>query len=99
MSPFLPLSDALRLNVLVLWKLSFGFDARSPLHSFDWGPERGFEFGNPATGGPVALRIFDDRDRQFRFLFTTVPGSGATLTQDDIDFVIQTLKPVPLNEQ
>ena len=99
MSPFLPLSDALRMNVLVLWKLSFGFDARPPLHSFDWGSARGFEFGDPATGGPIALRIFDDRDRQFRFLFTTVPGSGATLTQDDINFVIQTLKPVPLKEQ
>lgn len=99
MSPFLPLSDALRLNVLVLWKLGFGFDAHPPLYSFEWGPARGIQFGDPAGGGPVALRIFDDRDRQFRFLFVTVPGSGATLTQDDIDFVIQTLKPVPLNEQ
>lgn len=99
MSPFLPLSDALRLNVLVLWKLGFGFDAHPPLYSFEWGPARGIQFGDPATGDPVALRIFDDRDRQFRFLFATTPGSGATFTQDDIDFVIQTLKPVPLNEQ
>ena len=99
MSPLMPLSDAMRLNVLLLWRISFGLDAQPGIHSFEWPNARGFEFGDPSKGGPVALRVFDDRDHQFRFLFVTAAGTNGTFTQDDIDFVIQTLKPVPLEER
>ncbi|HUO35053.1 MAG TPA: hypothetical protein VMU43_08670 [Candidatus Acidoferrum sp.] len=99
MSPFMPLEDAMRANVLLLWKISFGVDAQPGIRSFDWQNARGFEFGDPAKGGPVALRVFDNRDHQFRFLFVTSPGTQGTITQDDINFVIQTLQPIPFEER
>jgi len=99
MSLFMPLSDAMRANVMLLWKISFGVDAQPGIRSFEWQKARGFEFGDPSKGGPVALRVFDNQDRQFRFLFVTRAGTQGTFTQDDVDFVIQTLQPIPFEER
>jgi hypothetical protein len=98
-SPFMPLADAIRENVLLIWKISFGYDVQPGIHSFDWPNARGFEFGDPSKGGPVALRVFDDRGHQFRFLFVTAAGTNGRFTQDDVNFVIETLQPVPLEER
>ena len=65
-SPFMQAQDAMRKNVLLLWKLSFGFDLPGGIHSFEFGPNHGFEFGDPSGGHPVAVRSFDDFDKQFR---------------------------------
>jgi hypothetical protein len=91
----------LRMNALLLWKLSFGFDlpADGQFYSFDWGKVRGFQFGDSAKQRPVAVRVFDDRDRQYRFILTTAAGSTGKITQDDIDTIIQTVKPVPIEER
>jgi hypothetical protein len=96
-SPFMDARDAMRMNVLLLWKLSFGLDLPSDtgLYSFDWNNIHGFQFGDPAKGVPVALRAFDDRGHQFRFLLTTAPGSNAKITQDDVDEILRTVQPVP----
>jgi hypothetical protein len=96
-SPFMDARDAMRMNVLLLWKLSFGLDLPSDtgLYSFDWNNIHGFQFGDPAKGVPVALRAFDDRGHQFRFLLTTTPGSNAKITQDDVDGILRTIQPVP----
>jgi hypothetical protein len=96
-SPFMDAREAMRMNVLLLWKLSFGLDLPSDtgLYSFDWNNIHGFQFGDPAKGVPVALRAFDDRSHQFRFLLTTIPGSNAKITQDDIDKILLTVQPVP----
>ena len=69
LSPLMDAREALRMNALLLWKLSFGFDlpADGQFYSFDRGKVRGFQFGDPAKQRPVALRVFDDRDRQYRF--------------------------------
>ena len=98
-SPFMPLNDASRLNVLLLWKLSFGPDAGPGIWSFEFGDRRGFQFGDPLSGLPVALRVFDERDHQFRFLFTSVSGSNAKISQDEIDSIVQSLQPIPLEER
>jgi len=102
-SPFMNSSDALRVNVLLLWKLSFGPDLTAggvpEFSSFDWGKLRGFEFGDPAKDHPVAVRVFDDKDQQFRFIFTVAAGSSGKITQDDISSVVQSLQPVPLTER
>jgi hypothetical protein len=96
-SPFMNPSDAMRMNVLLLWKLSFGFDLLSDtaFYSFDWPNIHGFQFGDPAKGVPVALRAFDDRGHQFRFILTTVPAATIKITQDDIDKILLTIQPVP----
>ena len=67
-SPIMMSRDAMRMNELLIWKLGFGIDVRGGLSSFKWGTNRGFQFGDPAKG-PVALRVFSDRDQQFRFIF------------------------------
>jgi hypothetical protein len=101
LSPLMDTRDALRLNALLLWKLSFGFDlpADGQFYSFDWGRIRGFQFGDPAKQRPIAVRVFDDRDRQFRFILTVAPGSSGAITQDDVDNVVQTVQPVPIAER
>jgi hypothetical protein len=98
-SPVMSGREALRANVLLLWKLSFGFDTAPGIYSFQWGPMRGFQFDEPSKGRPVALRVFDDRDRQFRFLFLAAGGSHAEISQDDIAAVVSSLQPVPVTER
>ncbi len=100
-SPFMSAREALRGNVLLLWKLSFGFDLPTDgqFYSFDRGKVRGFQFGDPAKQRPVAVRVFNDRDRQFRFIFATAAGSSGRLTQGDIDGVVETLQPVPFADR
>jgi hypothetical protein len=99
LSPFTPVRTALRLNTLLQWKLSFGTEGGAGAHSLVFGDNRGFQFGDPDTGKPVAVRIFNDRDKQFRFLFNVSAGSDAKITQADIDAMIATLRPVPILER
>lgn len=101
LSPFMDARDAMRLNVLLLWKLSFGPDLspESGFYSFDWNTIRGFQFGDPAKGAPVALRAFDDRGHQFRFMLSTAPGATGKITQDDVDKILQTVQPVPFADR
>jgi hypothetical protein len=97
LSPFMDAREAMRLNALLLWKLSFGPDLspETGFYSFDWNTIRGFQFGDPAKGAPVALRAFDDRGHQFRFMLSTTPGATGKITQDDINKILQTVQPVP----
>lgn len=95
-SPVMNTNAARRSNVLLLWKLSFGPDlqsATSEIYSFDWGKTRGFQFGDPSKGHPVALRVFDDNYHQFRFIFTVAAGSSGKITQSDINMAVQSLQP------
>ena len=91
--------DAIRENQLLLWKMSFGLDAPPPLHSIEFGSNRGFQFGDPSSGRPVALRIFDGRDVQFRFIFLAAAGSSTQIAQGDVDSAVQSLQPVPIVER
>lgn len=98
-SPFMHNQDAFRTNVLLLWKLSFGFDAQPGIHLIEAGKNRGFEFGDVTSGRPVALRIFGETDKQFRFIFTVAGGSSAKFTQGDIYLAVESLQPVPILER
>jgi hypothetical protein len=98
-SPFTSLTNAIRVNQLLLWKIAFGADAAPGLHSLQFGSNRGFEFGDPSSGRPVALRIFDGRDKQFRFVFLNAAGATVKISQGDIDLAVQSLQPVPVTER
>ena len=98
-SPFMPSRDAIRTNLLLLWKISFGYDATPGLHAIQFGGNKGFEFGDPASGSGVALRIFDGKDNQFRFIFVTTAGSNAKISQADINLAVQSLEEVPISER
>jgi hypothetical protein len=99
LSPFMPQSDAQRSNILLLWKLSFGADARPGFYSFDFGANHGFQFGSPGPGRAVALRVFDTQGLQLRMIFTTAAGSGAQISQGDINLAAQSMKSVPMLER
>jgi len=98
-SPFMHSANAQRLDELLLLKLQLGQDAQGKLYSFDFGKNRGLQFGDPASGQPVALRVFDDSGKQFRLIFTVAAGSNAKIVQDDITTVARSLEPVPLLER
>ena len=101
LSPLNDVREALRLNALLLWKLSFGFDLRADgqFYSFDWGKVRGFQFGDPAKERPVALRVFDEERPPVSVILTVAAGSAGKITQDDIDTIVQTVQPVPIAER
>ena len=46
-----------------------------------------------------AVRVFDNRDRQFRFIFLVTAGTSAKIAQDDINTIVQSLQPVPITER
>ena len=96
-SPVMDARDAMRINVLLLWKLSFGLDlpCDGQFYSFAWSTAKGFQFGDPEKNVPVAVRAFDDRDHQFRFIFTTAGGASGKISQNDINTVLQSLQVVP----
>jgi hypothetical protein len=98
LSPWVRMRDAIRLNTLLRWKLEFGFDFEpangASISLLELGRNRAFQFGDPAKG-PVSERVFDEHDRQFRFVFTVAAGSNAKITQDDVDMVVESLKPIP----
>jgi hypothetical protein len=98
-SPTMHQNDAQRIDLLLLWKLSFGADAQPGIYSFNFGANRGFQFGTPAPGRLVALRVFDDQERQLRLIFTTAAGSSAQFTQDDVNLAAQSLKSIPMLER
>jgi hypothetical protein len=89
-SPMTNYATAQRDRILLLMKLSFGFDLAKPIYSFDFGRNKGFQFGNPAKG-PVAIRAFGPHDKQFRFIFAVFSGSGGQITQEDINQAMQSL--------
>jgi hypothetical protein len=92
-TPFSNYATAQRDRVLLLMKLSFGFDLAKPIYSFDLGKNKGFQFGDPASG-PVALHVFDSHDKHLRFIFTVASGSGGQITQGDINQAIQSTQSV-----
>jgi len=89
-SPFMPYAQAERARVLLLTKLSFGFDLERDVFSFTLGRNKGFQFGDPAKG-PVALRIFSEHDEQYRMLMGVAYGTAAQITQDQVNQTVQSL--------
>lgn len=98
-SPFMNRDDAVRANGVLLYKLSFGYDLPGDIHSFEFGSNRGFQFGDPVYEQPIAVRVFDTQGKQLRMIFTVAAGSDALVTQDNINQVLQSLQLIPLLER
>ena len=98
-SPFTNRQDAFRTNVLINWKLSFGFDSQPGISSVQGGKNRGFEFGKPGGDKPVALRLFDQADKPARFIFTVLDGSTGVITQENVDTVVNSFQLIPVMER
>jgi hypothetical protein len=98
-SPFMSRDEAIRINGVLLYKLSFGYDLPGDIHSFEFGSNRGFQFGDPVYEQPIAVRVFDSQGKQLRMIFTVAAGSNAVITQDNIDTALQSLQLIPLLER
>jgi hypothetical protein len=98
-SPFMQRGDAERLNTLLIWKLSLDAELPGGTFQFESDRNRGLQFGNPDRSPAVAIRAFNEHDRQFKMLITRSAASEAKITQSDIDRIIATLKPIPLPGQ
>ncbi|MFQ5897694.1 MAG: hypothetical protein ACE5JN_05540 [Candidatus Methylomirabilia bacterium] len=92
LSIFMSKRDAARLSLLLILKRLLVVNAESGIYSFEYRDLRGFQFGNPARTNRVIVHVFDDDKRLELVLFVT-EDSGATLSQDEITHVIQTLRP------
>jgi hypothetical protein len=98
-SPFIPRFDAERLNTLLIWKLSLDTELPGGTFQFEFDRIRGLQFGNPERSQSIAIRAFNEHDRQFKMLIMCTAASAAKLTQDNINQIIATLKPIPLPGQ
>ncbi|MFZ0038832.1 MAG: hypothetical protein WAK91_15505 [Candidatus Acidiferrales bacterium] len=98
-SPFMPRIDAERLNTLLIWKLSLDTELPGGTYQFESDRIRGLQFGNPERSQNIAMRAFNEHDRQFKMLIMCSAASGAKLRQADINQIIATLKPIPLPGQ
>ncbi|MFZ0635945.1 MAG: hypothetical protein WA755_04380 [Candidatus Acidiferrales bacterium] len=95
-SPFMPRVESERVDTLLLWKMAFDTELPGGVFRFESDRIRGLQFGDPARTQSVILRAFNERDRQFKIQVTMAANSAAKLTQNDINQIITTLKPVPL---
>lgn len=95
-SAFQERGESLRLGQLLLMKLSFGVEAPGDIFTFEFGNNRGLQFGDPAKGLPVAAHVFNERDEQFRLIITAAAGSSATISQNDVDAVLTSVGHVPI---
>jgi hypothetical protein len=98
-SPFIPRFDAERLNTLLIWKLSLDTELPGGTFQFEFDRIRGLQFGNPERSQSIAIRAFNEHDRQFKMLIMCTAASAAKLTQANINQIIATLKPIPLPGQ
>ena len=98
-SAFMPRGDVAHVSTLLLWKLNFDMMLPGGIYRFDWGATRGLQFGNPEDAHVVVVRAFGVQDRQFEFLVLTRARASEKLTQNDINLILASLKPVPLPGQ
>lgn len=95
-SPFQDRGASLRMDQLLLMKMSFGVEAPGEIYSFLLGNNRGLQFGDPAQRLPVAAHVFNERDERFRVIITVATGSDAKVTQEDVDAVLSTVGHIPI---
>ncbi len=98
-SPFMSRGDAQHVSALLIWKLNYDTVLPGGVFRFDAGPIRGLQFGTPDQAHAVIFRAFGVQDRQFEFLILMRANSTTKLAQNDINLIINSLKPIPLPGQ
>jgi hypothetical protein len=94
-SPFMERGRAVRINMLIIWKLRSGTDGANTIFSVQTSSLRGFQLGDPSLDRAVIVRLFDENDRQIKLLFASKSGQPGTFSQTDINCVLNSLQPVP----
>ena len=91
--------EAAGTTILLNLKRIYTVNAETGLFSVKTSGYRGYQRGNPQRARNVDLSVFDDRDHEFRFTVGTAPGKPLTITQPDINRILDTLRPVPISER
>jgi hypothetical protein len=94
LSYVLPGRKVVRAAVLLMLKPIEMIDAETGFYSFETEHLRGFQNGDPAKAKNVIVKAFDAEDHQFEFVFGNRTYPKGSLTQGDINMVLQTLRPV-----
>jgi hypothetical protein len=94
-SPFMARSKVARIETLLLWKLRFGTDGANTIFTVQTSHMRGFQFGDPSLNRIVIARLFDENDRQVKIVFASKSGQPGTISQADINCVLDSVEPSP----
>lgn len=96
-SPFMRQDGMERIGTLLGWKLAFAANGASAIYSVSTNGMRGLQFGDPSRDRMIVVRMFDSHNHQYRLLLTSKAGPG-TFPQEDINCVLDSLKPTPRPE-
>ena len=92
-SPFTTRSKAIRINTLLMWKLNMGTNGADSIYSVETNQMHGFQLGDPSRDRSVMDGLFDENGGQLRILFTSKSGQPGTISQADINCVVDSLRP------
>jgi len=92
-SPFMSGDEAVRISTLLQWKLAFGSDGTKSIYTLQAGDNRGLQFGDPARGHIVVVRLFDSHGQQIRLLFTSKSAQANVFSQADVNCVVDSIHP------
>ena len=99
LSLFLPWSKEVYAANLLRMKEVFLLGPQPGLYSFEFGQLRGFQHGDPVRDKNVEVEAYDSADRKIKLIFSSKFGPNGAMTQQDINRVLQTLRPVPASQQ
>jgi hypothetical protein len=93
---FMPRVKEVRTCIFVLFFKQLEIvNAETGFYSFQTERLRGFQNGDPRKAKSVTVKAFDGNDNQFEFIFSNRQGLTGSITQTDINMVLQTLRPAP----
>jgi hypothetical protein len=91
--------EATGTAILLGLKQIYTANAETGLFSVRTSRYRGYQCGDPRQVRNVVILVFDDQDHELRFAVGTAPGKPFTITQPEINRILDTLRPVPASER
>jgi len=91
--------EAAGTAILLGLKRIYTANAETGLFSLKTSRYRGYQRGDPQRTRNVDFSVFDDQDHEFHFIVGTAPGKPLTITQPDINHILDTLRPVPISDR
>jgi hypothetical protein len=90
-SIFMPRAAAKRSAMLLTLKSFVATGAETGLFTINTARLKGFQKGDPSRHpASIQVDLFDDQNREVQYWFRTKQGSGAEITQADINRILQT---------
>jgi hypothetical protein len=91
-----PSNDLVRNSILLTFKRSELVNEPTCVYSIETQNLRGFQKGDPLRDEKATiLDLFNERDQDLELWVATQKGASATVTQADINRIVQTLHPIP----